>query len=58
MTLTSPGSTREAIWLAESAVFDVAVAVPAAVEPMVPISPPTVAPAASATAPVAISQRL
>src|SRR6202035_576658 len=57
-TSTSAGSTREAIWLADSVVLEVAVTAPAAVWSMLPINPPNAAPAASATAPVAISPRL
>ena len=57
-TSTNAGSTREAIWLADSVVLDVAVAVPATPWFMLPINPPNAAPAASATAPVTISPRL
>ena len=57
-TSTSAGSTREAIALLDSTVLEVAVAVPATVWPMLPISPPTAAPPASATAAVMASPRL
>ena len=57
-TSTSPGSTRDAIWLVESTVLEVAVAVLTEVGCRPPISPPAAAPAASATAPVMISPRL
>ena len=57
-TSTSAGSTREAISLEDSAVLDVAVTVPATPWFMLPTNPPSAAPAASATAPVAISPRL
>ena len=49
---------RAAIWLAVSALEEVAVVWPVAVWFVLPISPPTAAPAASATTPVAASQRL
>ena len=55
---TRAGSTRWAIWLALSTVFEVAVAVPTTPLFMLPISPPAAAPAASATAPVMIRPRL
>ena len=57
-TSTSAGSTREAIWLDVSAVLDVAVTVPATVWSMLPINPPSAAPAARATTPVTTSPRL
>ena len=55
---TRAGSTRLAISLADSDVFEVAVAVPTTPWFMLPISPPAAAPAASATAPVMIRPRL
>ncbi len=55
---TSAGSTRSAIWLAESTVLEVAVAVPAGTRFTLPSNPPAAAPAASATAPVRINPRL
>lgn len=55
---TRAGSTRWAIWLALSTVFEVAVAVPTTPWFMLPISPPAAAPAASATAAVMTSPRL
>src|SRR5580704_5315888 len=57
-TSTSAGSTREAIWLADREVLDVAVTMPAAVWSILPINPPSAAPPASATTPVTISPRL
>ncbi len=55
---TRAGSTRLAISLADSDVFEVAVAVPTTPWFMLPINPPAVAPAASASAPVMIKPRL
>ena len=57
-TSTSAGSTRCAIWLADSGVLEAAVIVLAVSPCELPINPPTTAPAASATAPVTISPRL
>src|ERR1700744_4185788 len=57
-TSTRLGSTRAAIWLVVSTVSEVAVAVFDDVVFMLPIRPPTAAPAASATTPVMASPRL
>ena len=57
-TSTSAGSTRCAIWLADSGDLEAAVIVLAVSPCELPISPPAAAPAASATAPVTISPRL
>src|ERR1700735_3264621 len=57
-TSTRLGSTRLAIWLVDSTVLDVAVAVLVVVVFVLPIRPPTAAPAASATTPVMASPRL
>ena len=57
-TSTSAGSTRCAIWLADSGDLEAAVIVLAVTPCMLPINPPVAAPAASATAPVRISPRL
>src|ERR1700678_3963290 len=57
-TSTRPGSTREAIWLVDSTVLEVAVALPVDVVFVLPMPTPTAAPATSATAAVITNLRL